>query len=172
MLKIPSQASEQTYTVVAGDNLEKIAKTHGKTVEQILALNPQIKDKNKISVGMSLKMPATPLKTVDEFYKDLGMRESGGNYGAENRLGYLGKYQMGEQALVEAGYYKKDVKSYKDYNNDWKGTFTGKDGVFSKVAYVRLEKRRNGKRNKAFYRGKSRVFYLPFKIKTSRLFSV
>ncbi|MCQ2744538.1 MAG: hypothetical protein MJ230_07085 [bacterium] len=68
------------------------------------------------------------MKTLNDFLNDLGARESGGNYKAINRYGYAGKYQMGEMALVDAGYYRKTVKRY---NNDWTGVFTGKDGVNS-----------------------------------------
>ena len=59
----------------------------------------------------------------------LAFRESSNDYQARNSLNYLGKYQMGEYALEEAGYYHKPVNAIR--NNDWKGTFTGKDGVYS-----------------------------------------
>ena len=68
------------------------------------------------------------MKTFKDFLNDLGARESGGNYRAFNKYGYAGKYQMGEAALIDAGYYKKPSGKY---NNDWKGTFTGQDGVNS-----------------------------------------
>ena len=68
------------------------------------------------------------MKTLQDFLNDLGARESGGNYKAYNKYGYAGKYQMGEMALVDSGYY---VKPSKIYNNDWKGKFLGKDGVYS-----------------------------------------
>ena len=68
------------------------------------------------------------MKTLQDFLTDLGARESGGNYKAFNKYGYAGKYQMGEMALVDAGYY---IKPNRIYNNDWKGKFTGKDGVNS-----------------------------------------
>lgn len=67
-------------------------------------------------------------KNFQQFLNDLGARESGGNYKAFNKYGYVGKYQMGEAALVDAGFYNKASKRY---NNDWSGTFTGKDGVYS-----------------------------------------
>lgn len=67
-------------------------------------------------------------KNTQDFYNDLGARESGGNYKAINRWGYVGKYQMGEAALVDTGYYNKKSKNY---NNDWSGQFTGKDGIYS-----------------------------------------
>ena len=68
------------------------------------------------------------MKTLQQFLNDLGARESGGNYKAFNRYGYAGKYQMGEAALVDAGYYQKPSRRY---NNDWSGIFLGKDGVKS-----------------------------------------
>ena len=70
-------------------------------------------------------------KSTDEFLRDLAKRESGGRYDIINSAGYLGKYQMGEMAMVDAGYYKKQVNSLNSYNNDWTGQFTGKDGVNS-----------------------------------------
>ena len=68
------------------------------------------------------------MKTLKNFLDDLGARESCGNYKAFNRFGYAGKYQMGEAALVDAGYYYKPSGRY---NNDWKGAFRGRDGVYS-----------------------------------------
>ena len=44
-------------------------------------------------------------KSINEFRKILGSKESSGNYKNErNKKGYMGKYQMGEAALVDAGY--------------------------------------------------------------------
>ena len=68
------------------------------------------------------------MKTLQQFLNDLGARESGGNYKAFNCYGYAGKYQMGEAALVDAGYYQKPSRRF---NNDWSGSFLGKDGVKS-----------------------------------------
>jgi len=68
------------------------------------------------------------MKTLKDFLNDLGARESGGNYKAFNKYGYAGKYQMGEAAMIDSGYYTKPSRVY---NNDWSGKFTGKDGVNS-----------------------------------------
>ena len=68
-----------------------------------------------------------------DFLKALGYRESGGRYDIENSYGYLGKYQMGEMALQDAGYYKGDSTPRK---NDWIGEWTGKDGVWSKEDFL------------------------------------
>lgn len=68
------------------------------------------------------------MKTCQQFLDDLATRESGGNYKIVNKYGYLGKYQMGEMALIDCGYYKK---ANKKYNNDWSGEFLGKDSVCS-----------------------------------------
>lgn len=44
-------------------------------------------------------------------YSDLiAKRESSDNYKAQNRYGYLGRYQMGAPALIEAGYVKPGTK--------------------------------------------------------------
>ena len=45
-----------TYTVQAGDTLSKIAKLYGTTVSNIMALNPQILDANKISIGQVIRI--------------------------------------------------------------------------------------------------------------------
>ena len=79
-------------------------------------------------------MQENRLKTLEQFFNDLGSRESAGNYAAVNKYGYLGKYQMGEQALIDTGYY---LKPSKKYNNDWSGKFTGKDAVFSKQDFLK-----------------------------------
>ena len=50
----PKKAAN-TYTVVKGDTLTKIAKAHGSTVAELVKLNG-IKDKNKISIGQVLKV--------------------------------------------------------------------------------------------------------------------
>ena len=71
-------------------------------------------------------------KTIDDFYKDLGIRESSGRYDVVNSIGYLGLYQMGEKAMVDAGYYKPQI----EYKNRWDGEFTGKDGVHSKEDFL------------------------------------
>lgn len=68
------------------------------------------------------------MKSFQQFLNDLGARESACNYKAFNKYGYAGKYQMGEMALIDSGYYQKPSRKY---NNDWSGVFLGKDGVNS-----------------------------------------
>ena len=55
--KAPAKAKEagNTYKVVKGDNLTKIAKAHGTTVANLVKLNG-IKDKNLIKIGQVLKV--------------------------------------------------------------------------------------------------------------------
>lgn len=72
-------------------------------------------------------------KSYDAFLDALGERESSGNYGAVNTLGFLGKYQFGELALIDVGYYSADGTA----ENDWKpGSWTGKDGINSKADFL------------------------------------
>ena len=71
--------------------------------------------------------------TYDQFFDALGQRESSDNYQAVNTLGFLGRYQMGELALEDVGYYTADGTA----NNDWQPAhFTGKDGVNSKADFL------------------------------------
>ena len=60
---------------------------------------------------------------LQQYFDAIGQRESGGNYKVVNTVGYLGKYQMGKSALIDAGYYAA-------------GKFTGKDGVYSKEDFL------------------------------------
>jgi hypothetical protein len=71
-------------------------------------------------------------KDYEAFLSALGSRESSGRYDVENPWGYLGKYQMGEAALIDAGYYLQDGTA----QNDWRGEWTGKDGVWSKEDFL------------------------------------
>ncbi len=50
-------ADDSTYTVKSGDNLSKIATTHGTTIKAIRALNPTVATTDRIKVGDKLKMP-------------------------------------------------------------------------------------------------------------------
>ena len=76
---------------------------------------------------------ATASGSYGQFLNALGNRESGGDYGAVNQFNYLGKYQFGEAALIDVGYYRADGSSA----NDWKaGFWTGRDGVDSKAEFL------------------------------------
>ena len=50
-------ADDGTYTVKSGDNLSKIATSHGTTVKAIRALNPNVATTDRIKVGDKLKLP-------------------------------------------------------------------------------------------------------------------
>ena len=63
----------------------------------------------------------------NDYLSALCTRESGCSPGIKNGSGYIGLYQMGEAALIDAGYYKKDGTN----TNDWKGSWTGKNGINS-----------------------------------------
>lgn len=60
------------------------------------------------------------LMSYESFVDAMAMRESSGKVNKKNKYGYIGLFQIGEQALADLGiYYKKS----KNYNNDWKGVF-------------------------------------------------
>lgn len=63
---------------------------------------------------------------INDFLSALFQREAGGkNSAVVNYAGYIGKYQFGETALIDLGYYSADGTA----SNDWTGNWTGKRGV-------------------------------------------
>lgn len=63
----------------------------------------------------------------NSFLAAMNQSESSGRANVVNSYGYAGLYQMGELALIDAGYYRRDGTS----ENDWAGQWTGKDGINS-----------------------------------------
>lgn len=80
--------------------------------------------------------------TYQDYFDALGFIESssisGGvqNYDVENRFGFIGKYQFGEAALFDLGYYGLDNSDSNLFKNDWVGSWSGKDGINSKQDYL------------------------------------
>jgi hypothetical protein len=83
--------------------------------------------------GSSKETSKTP--TVEKFdytkYKELvGIREGGGKYDADNKVGFLGKYQFGAQALETFGYLKPGTSV--DRNAVYSpSNWTGKNSISS-----------------------------------------
>jgi hypothetical protein len=74
------------------------------------------------------------MKSYEQFLVDLAVRESGGKYEVVNEGGYLGKYQMGKAALIDAKYYRRDGKKGNNFADSY---WTGKDGVKSKSGFLK-----------------------------------
>ena len=55
-------AKNNTYTVVKGDYLAKIAKSQGILLEELLQANPQINKKEYIYEGQEIKIPVKSIK--------------------------------------------------------------------------------------------------------------
>jgi LysM repeat protein len=51
----PTETPSDVHNVGKGDNLGKIAKKYGKTIEELQKLNPEIKDPNRINIGQKIK---------------------------------------------------------------------------------------------------------------------
>lgn len=75
-------------------------------------------------------------KEERRFLDDLAHRESSGDYQKVNKFGYIGKYQFGEAALEELGYYSRVKNGRWNHKNCWEGLWTGKDGVSSKQEFL------------------------------------
>ena len=62
-----------------------------------------------VAVVICLMLALIPeQKGYDEFLDSLGFRESTDNYALVNSYGYMGRYQMGGEALQEAGFKNED----------------------------------------------------------------
>ena len=72
---------------------------------------------------------------IDAFLKALFQREAGKNTQVINYAGYIGKYQFGESALVDLGYYTADGTK----ENDWDGKWTGKHGIKQRSDFLGSE---------------------------------
>lgn len=73
------------------------------------------------ATGTPSAAPGLPID-FKSYADEIAKKESGGNYGAVNTLGYLGKYQFGAMALEDMGLVKKGVgrlgqKALDDPNN-------------------------------------------------------
>jgi hypothetical protein len=72
--------------------------------------------------------PIGPLTEAEvrAFMAAMGAAESGSNYSAVNRIGFVGKYQFGYAALIDVGLVKRGVKSNSALNNP--NSWVGADG--------------------------------------------
>ena len=66
-------------------------------------------------------------KGYDDFLDALGFRESTDNYALVNSYGYMGRYQMGGEALQEAG--------FKDADGNWTA-LANSYGIYSKEDFL------------------------------------
>jgi LysM repeat protein len=57
---VPDTGTGQVYEVISGDTLRKIAARFDTTIDEILKINPQIKNANLIHPGDKINIPATP----------------------------------------------------------------------------------------------------------------
>lgn len=82
--------------------------------------------------------PPAYVGDVEDFYDALAQRESGGNASVVNTYGYLGLYQLGEPAMMDASWYDETPPN-ETSKNDWIGawlTSAQANGVTSKATYL------------------------------------
>ncbi len=75
---------------------------------------------------------------IDDFYDALAQRESSNDPGVENSYGYLGLYQMGEPAMMDANWYE-ELPPGDTSSNDWIGPWKSaaqNNSVTSKLSYL------------------------------------
>jgi len=97
-----------------------------------------LEDRGYVSPAVSPVQKNTAIPSVFDFerYKEaIAKRESDGDYTAVNKIGFIGRYQMGTMALKDAGFIKSSVGNSNkvlDDSNSW----TGKMGVTSKQDFL------------------------------------
>lgn len=135
------------YTIQSGDNPSKIVARYNAqhpgaelTVEDFMNANPEL-NSTRLRRGDTVNLPTRnkyvlnaqqaqalfgpeEIQGVEEFLNSLANSESNGNYDTVNEYGYLGKYQMGKDALIDIGYMDKN------------GNFTGKNGINSQQDFL------------------------------------
>lgn len=84
-------------------------------------------------LGLSFSTLLWAASEYSDYLAALSAKESGNNPASVNQYGFLGRYQMGESALIDAGYYRKDPTPNV---NDWQGSWTGKNGIYSKADFL------------------------------------
>lgn len=108
---------------------------HDNSGEPILTGEPAV-------TGNYITSELPPLKQdqIQSLMDAIGQKESSSipngiqNYSAENKLGYIGKYQFGASALIDLGYVKiGTTNSTLNDPNNW----TGKDGIISKDKFLK-----------------------------------
>jgi len=116
----------------------------------------QLVVKNAVSIGMNKENQDILSAKYNSFDKgELSARDM--SYSSVNNLGFVG-FQFGEALLIDLGYYKPLVENgvQKYYNpwkeqgssfqhtstNQWKGEFTGKDGVNNFADFIKPENQR------------------------------
>lgn len=92
-----------------------------------------MKKARQLIMGLFISGVVWAASEYSDYLAALSARESSNNPGSVNRYGFLGSYQMGESALIDAGYYQKD---HTPNTNDWTGTWTGKNGIHSKADFL------------------------------------
>jgi len=101
--------------------------------------NPQPVDATSTSSNaISLTLPPLTQDNIQSYMNSIGFKESSStgttqNYGTVNSFGYVGKYQIGAEALQTIGYLKTPVPARSLTNAEMNNVanWTGKSGVYS-----------------------------------------
>jgi serralysin len=70
-----------------------------------------------------------------DFFSALGQNESGNNYSFVSSLGYLGRFQFGEEALQAVGFYQGDHTSSIDFVGGWT-EISASHGAWDKSSFL------------------------------------
>lgn len=137
-LDLLTKAEKQNREDSSKGIFKKIKTTIVKTIEKVKQQTQVKLAKNTKSLTKKSKGPNPRVYSGNykSFIKELGFVESSENINASNKLGYKGQWQLGTEALMDAGYIEKDEKAKK---NNWNAVrftkYAKKKGITTVTKY-------------------------------------
>ena len=129
------QISRKTYQVTQGDTMWGIAKKNNMTVAELLELNPQIENKNRIEIGQTInleKKKTGKYVDIDKLYKE-EEKLNKDNLSAIQGAKHKGNYIVIDKAAGTLTVFDKHNNPLKVFNN----VHTGKSGNdYNTVTYT------------------------------------
>jgi hypothetical protein len=127
---VPSQTPISRYV----DSSTRIQTREPKELEPLYAQDASSEKERK--TPFRVREVDIPGLDFEKYKMVVGDIESGNFYGQENKLGFLGRYQMGAEALFDAGYVTvKNNKSLNDPKN-WNGPYALRNNIKSKQDFL------------------------------------
>lgn len=116
------------YKIKSGDTLSQIAKRNNMTIKQIMAMNPGIKDANKIRVGQNLKMPAKGISGDSSMDESAPMNKKVNPYAgiSKKEMSRMDKDTKANQAKNRREAKRKAMQKMSKYYSSGGKVFTGR----------------------------------------------
>ena len=105
-----------SYTVAVGDTLSRLAKQYGVDLKAIRALNPQIKNLNKVKAGEQIKLPGGTIVTVQHSELGDAVASQGSPYPSATKISVEHTVIAGDNLTEIAKRYGTDLNKIRELN--------------------------------------------------------